>query len=213
MEIINASLSDYAAKHTSAESDLLSKINRQTHLEVLYPQMLSGQLQGRLLSMLSRMIQPQVILEIGTYTGYSALCLAEGLTTTGRLITIDINVELEARVRSYFAESGYADQLDFRVGNALVLIPLLEETFDLIFIDADKLNYSKYYDIIFDKLRTGGYIIADNVLWSGKVLSPDEVLDEDSLALKQFNTKVQSDDRVENVLFPVRDGLMVIRKI
>jgi predicted O-methyltransferase YrrM len=213
MEVINVSLSAYAERHTSAESTLLNKINRETHLEVLHPRMLSGHLQGRVLSMLSKMIRPKVILEIGTYTGYSALCLAEGLVNKGKVITIDINRELETRVRKYFAESSFGDQLEFLIGDALELIPGISETLDLVFIDADKINYSKYYDQIIDKLRSGGFIIADNVLWSGKVLSPDKVLDKDAVALKQFNRKVQSDDRVENVLFPVRDGLMVIRKI
>ena len=213
MEVINSSLSDYIDEHTSSESALLNKINRETHLEVIHPRMLSGQLQGRVLSMLSRMIQPETILEIGTYTGYSALCLAEGLTKTGKLITIESNPELETRVRGYFAASDFNEQLDFRLGNALEMISEIHERLDLVFIDADKINYSKYYDQIFDKLRNGGYIIADNVLWSGKVLSPDKALAEEAIALKNFNKKVQNDDRVENVLFPVRDGLMVIRKI
>ncbi len=213
MEIINESLLNYVDDHSSAEPGLLNKINRETHLEVLHPRMLSGHLQGRVLSMLASMIQPRSILEIGTYTGYSALCMAEGLQPGGKLFTIDINAELEERVRNYFAQSEVNDQIDYRIGDALVVIPELNEMFDLVFIDADKINYLKYYDLVFDKIRKGGFIIADNVLWSGKVLEADSGLDEDALALKAFNDKVQKDDRVENALFPIRDGLMVIKKI
>ena len=213
MEIINESLLNYIDDHSSAESDLLTKINRETYMEVLHPRMLSGHLQGRVLSMLASMIQPQHILEIGTYTGYSALCMAEGLQPAGKLFTIDINAELEERVRNYFAKSEVNDQIDYRIGDALEVIPELNEMFDLVFIDADKVNYLKYYDLVFDKIRKGGFIIADNVLWSGKVLEVDSGLDADALALKAFNNKVQKDDRVENALFPIRDGLMVIKKI
>lgn len=213
MEIISRSLLNYVDNHTSSESDLLFKIDRETHLEVLQPRMLSGHLQGRVLSMLSSMIKPQFILEIGTYTGYSALCLAEGMQEQGKLFTIDVNAELEERVKRYFAQSERNNQIDYRIGNALEVIPDLKETFDLVFIDADKINYSKYYDLVFDKIRKGGFIIADNVLWSGRVLDTDSALDEDTMALKAFNDKVQNDDRVENTLFPIRDGLMVIRKI
>jgi caffeoyl-CoA O-methyltransferase len=180
---------------------------------VLIPRMLSGHLQGRILSMFSHMIQPKRILEIGTYTGYSALCLAEGLTPDGKLITMDINEELEDRVRRYINDSDYSSQIDFRVGNALEIIPTLEDELDLVFIDADKPNYSNYFDLVIDKLRTGGIIIADNVLWSAKVLDPEQLAnDEDTKALHEFNEKMQQDSRVENVLMPVRDGLMVVRK-
>lgn len=159
------------------------------------------------------MVRPQIILEIGTYTGYSALCLAEGLTASGKLITLDKNAELEDRVRGYFNESVYKDQIDFRVGDAMKLLPEIKEQIDLAFIDADKVNYANYYDLIFNNLASGGFIIADNVLWSGKVVEDNSKLDEDTLALKAFNKKIQEDERVENVLMPVRDGLMVIRKI
>jgi len=213
MEFIDEQLSAYAEKHTTAEPELLQKLNRDTYANVLIPRMLSGHLQGRILSMFSHMIQPKRILEIGTYTGYSALCLAEGLTPDGKLITMDINEELEDRVRRYINDSDYSSQIDFHVGNALEIIPTLEDELDLVFIDADKPNYSNYFDLVIDKLRTGGIIIADNVLWSAKVLDPEQLAnDEDTKALHEFNEKMQQDSRVENVLMPVRDGLMVVRK-
>jgi len=213
MEFIDEQLSAYAEKHTTAEPELLQKLNRDTYANVLIPRMLSGHLQGRILSMFSHMIQPKRILEIGTYTGYSALCLAEGLTPDGKLITMDINEELEDRVRRYINDSDYSSQIDFHVGNALEIIPTLEDELDLVFIDADKPNYSNYFDLVIDKLRTGGINIADNVLWSAKVLDPEQLAnDEDTKALHEFNEKMQQDSRVENVLMPVRDGLMVVRK-
>jgi predicted O-methyltransferase YrrM len=175
--------------------------------------MLSGQAQGRILSMFSHMIRSQCILEIGTYTGYSALCMAEGLSVDGRLITIDVNEELESRTQGFFNQSKYADQIDYRIGNAIDVIPTLNETFDLVFIDADKYNYLNYFNLVIDKLIKGGIIIADNVLWSGKVAEPLEQGDKDTPGLIAFNQAIQNDPRVENVLFPVRDGLMVIRKL
>ena len=211
MEIVPTEIQQYAELHTSAESDLLKTINRETYAQVLMPRMLSGQVQGRFLSMVSHMIKPDRILEIGTYTGYSALCFAEGLSDKGKIITIDINEELENRVRKSFGESVFHDQIDYRVGNALEIIPTLNETFDLIFIDADKINYSQYYDLVFDKLKVGGILLADNVLWSGKVLAPDP--DKDTKAILEFNKKVQMDPRIENVLLTIRDGIMMVRKI
>lgn len=213
MEFINDELANYVEGHSQGESDLLKKINRETNLEVLRPRMLSGHLQGRVLSILSKMIMPKTVLEIGTYTGYSALCLAEGLKKDGKIITIDRNEELESRVKSYFEESDFGKNIDFRIGDALEIIPILEEKFDLIFIDADKTNYLNYYNLVIDKLASGAFIIADNVLWSGKVVQSLEVEDEDTKALLKFNRIVQNDSRVENVLFPIRDGLMIIRKI
>ena len=212
MEFIPSDIDKYCVEHTTPENDLLSKLNRETHAKVLQSRMLSGHLQGRFLSMLSRMIQPKNILEIGTYTGYSALCLAEGLAENGKLITLDVNEELEDFVRNYFKESAFNDKIDFKVGNALQVIPTLPETFDIVFIDADKLNYTHYYDLVFDKVRSGGYIIADNVLWSGKVSNP-AANDKDTIAIRAFNKKIQDDTRVENILLPIRDGLMVLRKI
>ncbi|MBK9479776.1 MAG: O-methyltransferase [Bacteroidetes bacterium] len=213
MEFIDEQLAAYVEEHTQSESKLLKKINRDTHVNVLMPRMLSGHLQGQVLRMLSLMIQPAKVLEIGTYTGYSALCLAEGLTETGKLITIDINAELEERVRGYFAESSVKQKIEYRIGNALEIIPTLNESFDLVFIDADKSNYSNYFDLCIDKVRKGGYLIADNVLWSGKILMPLEKMDKDTLLIHKFNKKIQEDKRVENVLFPIRDGLMVMRKL
>lgn len=213
MEFIKEELIDYIEQHSEPESALLSKINRETHLEVLVPRMLSGHLQGRVLSILAKMISPKYILEIGTYTGYSALCLAEGLKIDGRLITIDKNMELETRVKSYFAESLFKKQIDFKVGSALDIIPTLSKSFDLIFIDADKTNYLNYYNLVIDKMESGSFIIADNVLWSGKVAKPLTEDDADTKALVEFNKVIQHDNRVENVLFPIRDGLMIIRKI
>lgn len=212
MEFLEEALEDYVNKHTSPESTVLNDLNRQTHINVLQPRMLSGHLQGRVLSMLSKMIQPKRILEVGTYTGYAAICMAEGLRDKGELITIDINYELEDMVKKYVREAGSEDKIIMKVGNALEIIPTLDKTFDLVFIDADKTNYSNYYDLLIDELPSGSFIIADNVLWSGKVIEPVKDNDVDTKALKIFNEKIYSDDRVENVLFPIRDGLMVIRK-
>lgn len=213
MEFIDEELQHYAEEHTSAESELLHKVNRQTHLEVMKPRMLSGHMQGRLLSMFSHMIKPKQILEVGTYTGYSAICLAEGLQPGGTLHTIDKNEELEDRVRGYFAEAGLTESVRYYIGNALDIIPTIDAVFDLIFIDADKINNANYYDMVIDRVVAGGYIIADNVLWSGKVLEKyRKKLDEDTAALLAFNKKVQDDERVENILLPIRDGLMVARK-
>jgi predicted O-methyltransferase YrrM len=212
MEFIDPLLEKYVCEHTANESDLLMKINRETHLEVLQPRMLSGHLQGRVLSMFSKMIQPERILEIGTYTGYSALCLAEGLTPNGKLVTIDINEELAPRVRSYFSASGFSEQIDYKIGAAMELIPTLNEKWDIVFIDADKHNYINYYHLVFPMVNIGGYIIADNVLWSGKVIDSSHN-DKDTQLLRDYNLLNHEDERVEEVLFPIRDGLMISRKI
>lgn len=211
MEFIPSDIDQYCVEHTTPENDLLSKLNRETHAKVLQSRMLSGHLQGRFLAMLSHMIQPKLILEIGTYTGYSALCLAEGLAENGKVITIDVNEELEDFVRDFFHQSTLNDKIDFRIGNAINIIPAIADSFDIVFIDADKLNYSNYYNLVFDKVRSGGYIIADNVLWSGKVSNQD-AKDKDTQAIRDFNDMVQNDNRVENILLPIRDGLMVLRK-
>ncbi len=214
MEFLPPDLDEYAAGHTQQESALLQKINRDTYAEVLMPRMLSGHVQGRVLATFSHMIRPKNILEIGTFTGYSAICLAEGLAQGGKLTTIDINEELEERVRGYFVEAGIADQIDYLIGDATQIIPSLTNSFDLVFIDADKINYSNYFDLVMDKTSPGGYIIADNVLWSGKVLAnSSDKIDKDTQAIMNFNEKVTQDPRVEQVLFPVRDGLMVMRKL
>lgn len=212
MDFLPPSIAAYSNTHTSSESEVLSQLNRETHAKVLQARMLSGHLQGRFLAMISHMILPKNILEIGTYTGYSALCLAEGLQKNGKLITIDINEELEAFTRSFFEASGLASSIDFRIGNALQIIPTLPETFDLVFIDADKPNYANYYNLVIEKVRIGGFIIADNVLWSGKVANTGSKIDKDTQNMLDFNQKIHEDERVENVLLPIRDGLMVVRK-
>jgi len=209
--LIPDDLQKYVEEHTSPESELLKKISRDTHAKVLMPRMLSGHVQGRFLSMISHLIKPKYILEIGTYTGYSAICLAEGLPPEGKLVTIDVNEELESRVRNYFQEAGLTQKVDYRIGDAAHIIPTLAITFDLVFLDADKENYSTYYDLILDKVRPGGLILADNVLWSGKVTKPKP--DKDTRALLEFNQKIMTDPRVENLLLPLRDGIMMIRKI
>lgn len=211
MEILDPALHVYVEQHTSPESDLLKSINRDTHAKVMMPRMLSGHVQGRYLAMLSKLMQPKVILELGTYTGYSAICLAEGLPEDGKLITIDVNEELEDRVRGYFDAAGIAEKVDYRIGKALEIIPALNEKFDLIFIDADKENNGRYYDLLIDKLNPGGLMLVDNVLWSGKVVA--EKKDKDTQAILDFNKKVQDDPRVENILLPLRDGILMIRKV
>lgn len=212
MDFIPEDIQRYVEEHSDGESALLKKINRQTHAQVMMPRMLSGHLQGRVLSMLAHMIKPKRALEIGTYTGYSALCMAEAMEEGSTLVTLDINEELEEMVRGYFDESAYKDIIDYRIGNAMELLPEVEGPIDLVFIDADKKNYFNYYKLVFEKVRPGGFIIADNVLWSGKVVQTEKKIDKDTQAILDFNRWVQEDDRVENVLFPVRDGLMVVRK-
>ena len=211
MDFIKKDIQDYSANHTTAASSLLEKIDRETNLNVLRPRMLSGHVQGRILSMLSHMIKPKRVLEVGTYTGYSALCMAEGLPNDGKLYTIDINEELEPIVQQYFEESNYTNQLEYLIGDAMQLIPTINEKFDLVFIDADKVNYLNYYDLVIEKMNAGGFIIADNILWSGKVTSSPKANDKDTMALIKFNQKIHEDPRVENVLMPVRDGLMIVR--
>lgn len=211
MNFLDPEIEAYAEAHTTPESALLAQITRDTYLEVLQPRMLSGHLQGRVLSMLSKMIRPNSILEIGTYTGYSALCLAEGLSEQGTLLTIDKNIELYDRANAYFSESTFVSKIKMLKGDALSIVPKLEQKWDLIFIDADKENYQNYYDFTLPNLNKGGFIIADNVLWSGKVIDANEN-DVDTCALRSFNTSLIEDDRVEVLMLPVRDGLTVVRK-
>jgi len=214
MDFIDKDLQKYIDDHTATGPDVLAELDRETYANVMVPRMLSGHLQGRVLTMLCHMIKPNNVLEIGTYTGYSALCLTEALPSNGKVVTIDINEELEDIVRKYIAKSGYDDSIDYYVGDALDVIPTLDMSFDLVFIDADKGNYSNYFDLVIDKIPIGGFIIADNVLWSGKVLDKNRrKLDNDTEAIIAFNKKVHEDARVENVIFPIRDGLMVLRKI
>jgi len=213
MDFLPKEIDEYSVAHTSPETIVLSELNRQTNIQVLQPRMLSGHLQGRVLSMLSHMIQPTNILEIGTYTGYSAICLAEGLKENGKIVTIDKNAELEEFALSYFEKADVSEVIDFKIGNAIDIVPKLTEEFDLVFIDADKTNYSNYFDLVIDKLPTGAFIIADNVLWSGKVVRTVEDRDLETKAIVAYNQKIQNDPRVENVLFPIRDGLMIARKL
>ncbi|GMQ26920.1 O-methyltransferase [Algoriphagus sp. oki45] len=214
MEFIDPALLAYCEVHTSPEDPLLQKITRETQAKVLMPRMLSGHLQGKTLELFAKMIRAQSILEIGTYTGYSGICLARGLSKGGKLTTLDINDELEPMVRGFFEESGLAHQIDYRLGNAREIIPTLSGPFDLVFIDADKYYYSEYFDLVIDKVSPGGIILADNVLWSGKVVQEEgKKVDKDTQALLDFNRKVQEDSRVENVLLPLRDGILMARKL
>ncbi|MBC7569607.1 MAG: class I SAM-dependent methyltransferase [Spirosoma sp.] len=212
MDFLPADLTAYAEAHTSPEPALLARLSRHTRAYVMAPRMLSGQVQGRFLAMISWMVRPRRVLEIGTYTGYSALCLAEGLTDDGRLITLEQNEELETVARQYWQQSPLNARIDLRIGIAADIIPTLDEVFDLVFIDADKRNNALYFDLVLKKLRPGGFILADNVLWSGKVVEPLKANDEDTRSVLAFNKMVQHDSRVENVLLPIRDGMMLIRK-
>ncbi len=200
----------YAEGMTSGESEVLQELRAHCYEHYEDSAMLSGFFQGRVLSMFSHMIRPKVVLEIGTYLGYSALCFSEGLADGGKVITLDIQKDTNAVARSFVAKTEFADKIEFHLGYGTDIIPTLPETFDLVFIDADKPNYSTYYNLVFDKVRQGGFIIADNVLWSGKVIEADK--DENTQALHDFNQMVLADDRVENVLLSIRDGLMVVRK-
>jgi caffeoyl-CoA O-methyltransferase len=209
MELLSEELTHYLENSCEPENELLKHINRETHLKVSMPRMLSGHYQGKLLSMISKLINPERILEIGTFTGYATLCLAEGLRENGRIYTIDINLELEDMVRSNFKRSNLDSKIMYQIGDAKEIIPTINEIFDLVFIDADKKNNATYYDMIIDKVRSGGLILVDNVLWSGKVL--DEA-DQKTAFISNFNEMVSSDQRVEKLILPVRDGLFLIRK-
>jgi predicted O-methyltransferase YrrM len=211
MELFSEELTHYLENSCEPENELLKHINRETHLKVSMPRMLSGHYQGKLLSMISKLVNPERILEIGTFTGYATLCLAEGLRENGRIYTIDINLELEDMVRSNFKKSDLDSKIMYQIGDAKVIIPTLNETFDLVFIDADKKNNATYYEMIIDKVRSGGLILVDNVLWSGKVLD-EAVSDQKTSLISKFNEMVSSDQRVEKLILPVRDGLFLIRK-
>lgn len=212
--MIQTEIQEYAENFTSDESGILRELREKTFSEREDKSMLSGFYQGRLLSMLSRAIHPKRILEIGTYMGYSALCLAEGLQEDGKIITLDINEKTNAIAKEFWAQTAFYNKIDAYLGQATEIIPNLHEAFDMVFIDADKPNYANYYDLVFPKLRIGGIILADNVLWSGKVLEAEKgaETDESTQALHEFNKKIQADERVANILFAVRDGLMMIRK-
>jgi predicted O-methyltransferase YrrM len=206
-------LDQYITDHISPEENYLHELDRETHLKVLRSRMLSGHLQGQILSMISRMIKPRRILEIGTFTGYSALCLAKGLTEDGLLHTIEIDDELESIAQKYFLKSGMADRIIQHIGDAREIIPTINQPFDLVFIDADKREYCEYYNLVFDRVAVGGYILADNILWDGKVVNPEAANEEQTRGILDFNELVQNDPRVENVILPIRDGIMVVEKV
>jgi caffeoyl-CoA O-methyltransferase len=210
MEFIDASIEEYARVFSGEPSALLQALDRETHARILQPRMLSGHLQGRFLSFISKVYQPNTILEIGTFTGYSALCLAEGLAPNGRLITIDVNEELETFTRSFFDRSEYKQQIDYRIADAKEELNQLKGPFDLVFIDADKRNYALYYDLIIAKMNPGGLILVDNVLWSGKIVDA-RAQDKSTQALRDFNQKCLDDPRVDKMLLPLRDGLYMLR--
>lgn len=212
MELIPAAVEAYSEKFTTPESELMHQLNRETNLKVALPHMLSGQVQGQFLRMISHMIRPRRILELGTYTGYSAIYLAEGLTPDGILHTVDINEELEALCHRYFSASGNADKIKMHIGKAADVIAQLDEVFDLVFIDADKSGYEQYYDLVWEKLRPGGFILADNVLYHGQVLEPEDQQGKQAKAMVRFCEKVLADDRAEQVLVTIRDGVLMIRK-
>jgi len=211
MEFVPKKIDNYAVSHSQEEPELLQQLNKETWQKILVPRMLSGHFQGRILSMLSKLVQPKSILEIGTYTGYSALCLAEGLHKNGTIHTIDYNEELVDFQQKYFDKSAYKDQIKTYLGNALEIIPTISETFDLVFIDADKSNYSNYFKLVIDKMNKGGIILSDNVLWSGKVTEKPDPKDEDTKALIAYNKLLKEDSRIETVLLPIRDGLTISR--
>lgn len=211
--IISEQIETYCESHTSRESDLLYRLNRETHLKTLNPRMIAGALQGSFLSMISKMLKPETILEIGTFSGYSALCLAEGLQHNGELHTIEIDEEREEIITKYFNLSQHKEKLHFHIGNALVIIPTLNITWDLVFIDAEKTEYLQYYEMVLPKIRKGGFILVDNVLWNGKVTEPMVENDTETQAILKFNRFIQNDPRVNNLLLPLRDGLLLIEKL
>jgi predicted O-methyltransferase YrrM len=211
-EFINKDILEYVESNSQLEPTLLKELNRETHLKILNPRMLSGSYQGRILSMISKIIKPKRVLEIGTYTGYSALCIAEGLDIKGVIDTIDINEELQEIQDKFFKKSGFANKINQHIGNALEIIPKIKRKFDLVFLDADKENYINYFELVIDKINAGGILISDNVLWSGKVVD-NRKKDMITKKLIEFNNLINNDKRIETVIFPVRDGLSISRKI
>ncbi len=211
-DIVNNKIEDYIRKNSSKEPEILKDLNKETYLKVLNPRMLSGHIQGRFLSIITKLIKPKKILEIGTYTGYSAICMAEGLIENGIIHTIDINEELISIQNKYFAKSKCDNSIIQHVGDARNIIKSINEKFDLVFLDADKENYIEYYELVIEKVKKGGLIIADNVLWTGKVVEPEKDDDELTQYLIDFNKMINEDDRVENIILPLRDGLNVIIK-
>ena len=211
MDFLPEEIDNYVVNHSQQEPEILQELSKETWQKVLNPRMLSGAFQGRVLSMISKLIRPTSILEIGTYTGYSALCLAEGMSSEGKIITIDKNEELETLQNKYFEKSGYRNQIEQRVGNAVNIIPKIDRKFDLVFIDADKSNYINYFHLIIDKMNSGGIILSDNVLWSGKIVEALDPKDIDTTVLLAYNKLLNFDDRIETVLLPIRDGLTISR--
>ena len=211
-EFINKDILEYVESNSQLEPTLLKELNRETHLKILNPRMLSGSYQGRILSMISKIVKPKRVLEIGTYTGYSALCIAEGLDIKGVIDTIDINEELQEIQNKFFKKSGFANKINQHIGNALEVIPKIKRKFDLVFLDADKENYINYFELVIDKINAGGILISDNVLWSGKVVD-NKKKDIITKKLIEFNNLINNDKRIETVIFPVRDGLSISRKI
>ena len=210
---ITQEIEEYCEAHSTPEPELLYRLNRETNLKVMNPRMLSGHIQGMFLTSLVQMMQPKAVLEIGTYTGYAAICLAEGLPDDGIIDTIEIDVELEDIIRKYFSQYPKKEKINLHIGDAVEVIPTLDKTYDLVFMDADKEEYIRYYELVLPKVRKGGYILADNVLWSGKVLQEVKSGDKDTPAIRQFNDYVLQDERVWNFLLPLRDGIMVIEKL
>ncbi|MFQ3239438.1 MAG: caffeoyl-CoA O-methyltransferase [Olleya marilimosa] len=213
MYFLPEKLDDYVVAHSQDEPELLQQLTRETYQKILQPIMLSGPYQGRVLSMISKLIRPKSVLELGTFTGYATLCLAEGLHPKGEIHTIDVNEELEDFQRKYFDKSGYGTQIHQHLGSAIDILPTLDKTFDLVFIDADKPNYVNYFHLIIDKLNSGGIILSDNVLWHGKVIEPVDAKDVSTNVVLEFNTLLKEDPRIETVLLPIRDGLTISRKI
>jgi caffeoyl-CoA O-methyltransferase len=206
-------IKQYIEKHTTPEDDTLMELVRETHVKVLYPQMLSGHLQGKFLEFISRMLHPEYILEIGTFTCYSAICLAKGLHNKGKLITIEKNDELTFFPVKYFKKAGISDKVELIIGDALDIIPTLKYEFDLVFIDAEKKDYIKYYNQVIAKVKPGGYILADNALWYGRVIEDPKNFDKETQGIVEFNQLINEDSRVENIILPIRDGIMLIRKL
>ena len=205
-------LDEYLEQHTTPMDEVLAELYRDTFLHQMNPRMMSGPVQGRLLQFLCQMLKPKRVLEIGTYTGFASICIARGLPEGGRLVTIEADEEYEGVIRRYLSKARVENRVALMIGDAQTVIPTLPDTFDLVFIDADKVSYPLYYDLVVEKVRPGGFILADNVLWDGKVLNV-QAKERDTQALQAFNDKVQNNPRVENVLLPIRDGLMMIRKI
>ena len=211
MDFLSPKLDNYIVNHSEEEPQILQQLSKETWQKILNPRMLSGHYQGRILAMLSKLTKPKIILEIGTYTGYSALCLAEGLDSKGTLYSIDKNEELFDFAQKYFHQTKYKTQIKQLLGNALDIIPSIDEKFDLVFIDADKFNYSNYFELIINKMNSGGIILSDNVLWSGKVLEKPDTKDIDTIALIKYNKLLKEDKRIETIVLPIRDGLTISR--